>query len=61
MKVNPVERISSEGDLEDVSFKLTLIIDKDNNLKVIDNTQEDWREYVDGNTLTIKDIEMSIL
>jgi len=61
MKVTPVERVSSEGDLEDVSFKLTLIVDKDNNLKVIDNTQEDWRDYVDDNTLTVESIEMSIL
>ena len=46
-------------DLKDVYFALTLVVDKDNNLRIY-NTKEDgdWRENVDCNTLIVKDIKL---
>ena len=46
-------------DVKDVYFALTLVVDKDNNLRIY-NTKEDgdWRENVDCNTLIVKDIKL---
>ena len=46
-------------DVKDVYFALTLVVDKDNNLRIY-NTKEDgdWRENVDCNTLIVTDIKL---
>lgn len=40
-KLKPVSKISKEGDLEDIFFDITVIIDKDNKAVIIDNSQQD--------------------
>ena len=47
MKVNPQPVFTETGDLENVHLDLTLLIDKYNNLTVIDNIETDWKDYVD--------------
>ena len=46
-------------DVKDVYFAITLVVDKDNNLRIY-NTKEDgdWKEDVDCNTLIVKDIKL---
>ena len=46
-------------DIKDIYFAITLVVDKDNNLRIY-NTKEDgdWRENVDCNTLIVKDIKL---
>ena len=46
--------------LANQQFDISLIVDKDNNLVVIDNTVDDWREYVDCNTMLIKEVKLGI-
>lgn len=63
MKVEPTIVTSqydeSGEELSDVYFDITLVIDKDNNLRVY-NTEEDgdWREDVDCNTLLVKELRL---
>ena len=49
------------GDVEDVFFDVVLIIDKDNNLTVVDESVEDWRPLADSNTLAVKLVRISIV
>ena len=46
-------------DVKDVYFAITLVVDKDNTLRIY-NTKEDgdWKEDVDCNTLKVKDIKL---
>lgn len=55
MKLTPTVLGTKDNDLDDVFFKVTLIIDKDNNLIVVDNVTTDYKDFVDCNTLTIKE------
>jgi len=48
-KVTIREVEDTEGGV-DVLMDLTLILDKDNNLKVIDNPTTDWIDFVDTDT-----------
>jgi len=57
MKVNPQIVITETGDLDNVHLDLTLLSDKDNNLIVIDNTEVDWKDYVDTKTQFVKHIK----
>tara|TARA_R110000868_G_scaffold214608_1_gene464684 strand:- start:778 stop:999 length:222 start_codon:yes stop_codon:yes gene_type:complete len=57
MKVNPQIVITETGDLDNVHLDLTLLLDKDNNLIVIDNTEDDWKDYVDTKTQFVKHIK----
>ena len=59
-KLVPQSSMSPGGDVDDVFFDLILIIDKDNNLTVIDDSQEDWTSLADGNTLAVKLVRISI-
>ena len=45
-------------DVEDVYFLITLIIDKDNNLTVISDEKDDWKDFVDTNTLIVKHLKL---
>ena len=57
MKVNPQIVITETGDLDNVHLDLILLLDKDNNLIVIDNTEVDWKDYVDTKTQFVKHIK----
>jgi ethanolamine utilization protein EutA (predicted chaperonin) len=57
MKVNPQIVITETGDLDNVHLDLTLLLDKDNNLIVIDNTEVDWKDYIDTKTQFVKHIK----
>jgi len=57
MKVNPQIVITETGDLDNVHLDLTLLLDNDNNLIVIDNTEVDWKDYVDTKTQFVKHIK----
>jgi len=52
--------ISETGELEDAYFSVTLMIDKDNYLRVVDNNVDDWREMVDSNTLAVKEVKINL-
>lgn len=57
MKVNPQPVFTETGDLDNVHLDLTLILDKDNNLVVVDNTKNDWKDLVDCNTQFVQHIK----
>ena len=59
MKINPII-IEAHEELEDIFFDVTLIVDKDNNLVVVDNSKSDWHDFVDTNTLTTKKVKIDI-
>ena len=56
-KLEVVEKVEN-GHLVDVHFDITLIVDKDNNIMIVDNSVEDWKDYVDCNTLLTKDLKL---
>ena len=60
MKVQPIV-IPEEGDGEvvDVYFDLTILITKQNELYVVDNSKEDYKDYIDCNTLIVKQIKLN--
>ena len=58
--INP-QITSSSGDLEGVHLNLTLILDKNNVLTVIDNTKLDWKDFVDCDTVFINHIKPEML
>lgn len=57
MKVNPQPVITETGDLDNIHLDLTLILDKNNNLTVVDNTELDWKDYIDCDTQFVKHIK----
>lgn len=57
-KLKPVVLNTKTNDVEEVFFDLTLIINKQNELMVIDNSVQDWKEVVDCNTLAVKEIKL---
>ena len=41
-------------------FDLTLVIDKDNKLQVVDNSVKDANDLIDMNTLVVKQVKVNI-
>ena len=60
MKVNPQPVFTETGDLDNVHLNLTLLLDKNNNLTVIDNSETDWKDSVDSDTRFVKHIRPEI-
>ena len=58
--VTPVDEYDYLSDIESVGFDLTLIVDRDNNLQVIDNTIEDAKDFVDCGTVIYKQIFLEV-
>ena len=58
--VTPVDEYDYLSEIESVSYDLTLIVDKDNNLQVIDNTVEDAKHHVDCGTIIYKQIYLEV-
>jgi len=58
MKLTPVETKTKSGDLADVVFDVALIVDRDNELQVIDSAKDNWRDFVDDKTILIKQIQL---
>ena len=59
LKANPKVYVDAQEDLIDVCFDLTLIVSKDNVVTVVDNTQQDYHDLIDSNTLTIKKVKIN--
>jgi hypothetical protein len=46
-------------DVKDIYFALTLVVDRDNNLRIYNSKEDgDWRGDVDCNTIIVKDIKL---
>ena len=60
MLVKPVIEDSKGGDVVSIHFDLTLIITKQNQLFAVDNSEEDYKGYVDDNTLVIKQLKIEV-
>lgn len=58
IKLTPVVLKSKDNDLDNVFFDVTLIVDKQNKLIVVDNAINDWRDFTDANTILIKEIKL---
>ena len=57
MKVNPQPVFTETGDLDNIHLDLTLILDKNNNLVIVDNTKDDWKDFVDCDTQFVNHIK----
>ena len=44
-------------DVKEVYFDLTLIINKDNEPTIIDNSVDDWKDFVDCSTAVVKQVK----
>ena len=61
MIVKPiVESNKKDGDVVSVHFDITLIITKQNEMFAIDNSEQDYKEYVDDNTLIVKQLKLEV-
>ena len=58
-EINP-KVVSNDENVEEIYFDLTLIVDKQNGLTVIDNTQEDFYDYLDCGTLTCQQVKIRV-
>jgi len=58
-EITPVV-ISNDKEIKDVYFDLTLIVDKQNGLTVIDNTKKDFHDYLDCDTLTCQQVKIKV-
>ena len=54
------EVLTEDGDLDSIFFDATLIVSNDNEIVVVDNLQNDYHDFIDGNTLTIKKIKIEL-
>jgi len=52
--------LTEDGDLDSVFFDATLIVSNDNEIVVVDNLQNDYHDFIDANTLTIKKIKIEL-
>tara|TARA_R110000772_G_scaffold57747_1_gene130626 strand:- start:3291 stop:3479 length:189 start_codon:yes stop_codon:yes gene_type:complete len=52
--------LTEDGDLDSVFFDATLIVSNDNEIVVVDNLQNDYHDFIDANTLTIKKIKIEV-
>lgn len=62
-KFNPVQVTvkTEEGEqLVEVYFDVTLIVQQDNTIKTVDNSVEDYHDFVDCNTLCIHKTKIPI-
>ncbi len=60
MKKLNVRELVSNGEVLSVGFDLTIIIDKDNEYQIVDNSVDDWHDFVDCDTLVIKRLDIEI-
>jgi len=56
INIKPVSK--TENGEVDVYFDLTLVVNKNNELFVVDNSQHDWKDCVDCSTLTVEHIKI---
>jgi hypothetical protein len=60
-KLNLVTKMSKTKcgieNIADVYFDLTLIINRDNEPTIVDNSVDDWRDFVDCSTALVKKIK----
>lgn len=50
--------LENNGDVEDVFFNIDIVVDNQNNLMVMDRTKEDVNDFIDCNTLIVKNIKL---
>ena len=60
MLVKPIVDSAKGGDVVSVHFDLTLVITKQNQLFAVDNSVDDYTDFVDCNTLIVKQIKIEI-
>ena len=46
-----------EGDIDSIHLDLTLILNKDNRLTIVDNSELDWKDYVDSDAVFVTHIK----
>lgn len=56
LKAKPKVYVDAQEDLIEVCFDITLIVSNDNVVTVVDNTQQDYHDLIDCNTLTTKKV-----
>ena len=47
-------------EVEDIFFDLTLIVNSDNQVIVVDNTKVDYKDFIDTSTLTTKAVKIHV-
>ena len=52
--------VSFQNDCTEIYFDVTLIVDKNNNMTIIDNSQNDYHDYIDSNTLTFQQVKIQV-
>lgn len=58
MELKKIVEKSSKGHVIDTYFSVSLIVNKNNELTVIDNSQTDWKDYVDSNTQLVETVKL---
>jgi hypothetical protein len=63
---NPVTEVSpkivtSQVEVENIFFDLTLIVNVDNQIIVVDNTKVDYKDFIDCSTLATKFVKIQVL
>lgn len=54
------KEITSNREVTEIYFDVTLIVNKENEITVIDNTQYDWHDFIDCSTLTCQQVKIQV-
>ena len=54
LKLKTIDLNSPDGSYVDSKYDITIIIDENDELSIIDNTKDDWKEYVDCSTTVVR-------
>lgn len=52
--------VSFQNECTEIYFDVTLIVDQDNNMKIIDNTKSSYHDFLDCNTLAFKKVKVQV-
>ena len=59
MFVNP-QITYVEGNVDKIELDLTLIVSKDNRLTIVDNSELDYKKYIESDTVFVKHIKPTL-
>ena len=53
--------VEEEGDVSEIYFNIALIINKKNEVQVIDTIQHDYKDFVDCDTFLVEEVRIDIV
>lgn len=58
-KLEP-KTVVKDGEVQEIFFSVTVLIDKDDNAQIVDNHTTDYHDFIDTNTIVIRTMILPI-